>query len=242
MQNAIVLGSTGKIGNIITQTFQSSNFRVSSLGRRDPDIVGVSHHYVDYNDFNSCYQIFKSLVTNTDSIVFSHRFRPATPSLNLMDSYLKSVETEFTPLFALYEVLQNISLSRPLNIVLISSLAAASISPDTNVSYLALKSSLETFSLNIQSQLNSHMIYSNVLRIGEVCIPSINHSPSKKSLFKLISKLTGKFDVVSPLSIANSACILANASSISLNSSVITIDNGLSKLSVESILRSNLAN
>ena len=123
-----ILGSGGIIGKTISASFLKLEHPVVSFSRRF-DSYKSGNIFLDFSSPDSVHQILKTQFEHSQpsAIVFCQRFRPTSDELtNLSTLQLchKGFDVEYSPLFALYEIFDELDFCAkgdPLSLVLLSS-------------------------------------------------------------------------------------------------------------------------
>lgn len=239
MKNILIFGGRGKLGRLIANTLRADNAKVLTAGKHEENDV-----IFDMNNLDSKAVLRTAFIELRPSvIVFCQRLRKSDNGIDANEELVDVINGmhELLPQHCLFNVLKNDDYPHDISdliIINISSSCTQQYNHDVDIAYHVRKNSSEVYA-HAFSCLGSKNIrvYSNIIRFGEVRSIERQESKSHKEyIFNQLEDLTGK-KIPKLSNIAVTAKYLAQAAQIGICGETITIDSGLSKLSLESRIR-----
>jgi len=246
---AWILGSNSIIAKNISSNLLQSNYDITYFSRRF-DSYKVGHIHLDFSSADNVYTCLKSqfLLARPSSVIFCQRYRPSTivgdkSGLTDLDHCHQGLDVELSPLFSLFRLLQeepSTVKTKPLSIVLLSSVAGIASSFDLPIYYHFLKAACVSLLTCLSTSLaKKHNARLNCVLFGEIQkYPLHEYTQSQQRQFSDIESFSG-LSPCTPQDVANAVKFCASSDSRLLNGQLIKLDGGLFDLSIESYLRSS---
>lgn len=235
----IVIGSSGLIGKKVCEHVLLKGWNLVEIGRTRKFDQSV-FFYTDLQNVSSIIEALeKANLKNGDGLVFAHRARNSDNCLNL-DAFYLDMRVELNPYLALYKVLNNSRFEGiTLNLVNISSVAARLGAYDVPFAYHIMKAA-QSEAGRMMAYIPGIKIFTNTVIFGEAMNDKLtNHSHFHAKLFDAIKSNLGGKDLPCLSQIAEVIILLCSANLYGLSGQMLSVDSGMSHLSIESVLRHN---
>ena len=240
MKNKILIfGASGFIGQTICELAAERGIKVVNIGRSNGKNMDTFVE-CNYSDYKSVDEAIKSIDMNQISaVIFCQRGR-LSKTTQKSNYIVTPLTVELNPYLAIHDYIidRETKRSTTLNIVTITSNAATRPAYDVDYEYEIIKSAQKMAGLALGFRKTNFPVYSNIISFGEISNNKIErHSEWHEKLFGLIKKASGGKTVVDAHRVGSLALMLCSASQLGLNGEVLHAENGLGKISNESILR-----
>lgn len=180
-------------------------------------------------------------VSRPDGVVFCQRYRPAN-GLSEIDALKAGLDVELGPVLAVIDASRASAITKPMSLVLISSVAGFSAHPDISLYYHLLKATTVAATRALAAHNAKDNIRINCVVLGEYQkYPRGSYSQKEQKKFEMLERFTLSGRICTIPDIVDVVDFLLSDVSRYVTGQVVCLDGGLSGLAAESVLRSTLA-
>lgn len=242
MKEYWVFGATKSVGKAITAKLSAGDHVVAFSRRSLGQLENVMEQILDFEDNYAVDRSIQAQLEKSipDGIIFCQRYRPGTD--DTLSNIIKGCTVELGPVISLVESLRKTGHTKPVAIVLLTSVAGKLVHVDIPLYYHILKAN--TFCIN--NYVSVHERDNNV-RINCICLGEFlkyditQYNETQLAKFDVLRDYSYNHEIVDMSQIINLITFLVSEESTAITGQVLFMDGNLSNIAQESILRVGIA-